>query len=793
MSDQEVMSTAMDSRLHQYWGFLKKETDCVCGRRHETGVREIDAEPGALKRLPGLLRKMGFKKAFLVADLRTLNAVGQAICSELLAAGFPFENYILQEETPVADEKTVGSLFFHFPGDADLVLAVGSGTVVDMCKYLSFSRQVECAAVLSAPSTDSFIPACSELIVNGEKKAFTTQTPVAVIADIDILAQAPMDLISAGLGVITGKAVDLLDWKLSHIITGEYCCPEILDMMRASLQMIQGRGELLRDRNPDAVRALTQALILSGLATASVDSSRPASGCEYFISRHWENRFMQHGKVPFLPGAATGLAAVAALAMCRMLAEAPVKNPAAAFRPAADSGQAAVRDLLPEILSAIREDFPSVEAAETLLLSLDAPVNPEQIGLSLKDVKESILSEDFRDTRDLEDCQEGGQKGSLEGRQKSSQKGSQKRQSGRNCYSLLSLLRDLGILETCADRLCQYFSPGDSASSTDLSADEKAISPASHQDTYSDEKPESHQDTYFKWKKETMRSRIQKVKCFVLDMDGTIYLSKRLFPFTKPFLDRLSETGRHFCYFTNNSSSNQQNYIDKLSGMGIPADPGQIFLSTQVILEEMQRLHPDELFYIVGTPNLSEAFRRAGLKVCEDQAVSSGDRDRFYAELLRQDEGAPHEQGLPVVILGFDMTLDYEKISLACRFLMRGAPYYGVNMDYNCPVDNNGYIDYIPDCGSIARLVERSTGRFPDFYGKPSRHALDYVIRHTGFAEEEIAVVGDRIYTDIAIANKTRALSIMVLTGETQMEDLVQYDFRPDFILPSLAEITELL
>ena len=114
-------------------------------------------------------------------------------------------------------------------------------------------------------------------------------------------------------------------------------------------------------------------------------------------------------------------------------------------------------------------------------------------------------------------------------------------------------------------------------------------------------------------------------------------------------------------------------------------------------------------------------------------------------------------------------------------------------MDYNCPVDDKGVLDYIPDCGSIAKLVERSTGRFPDFYGKPSRHALDFIIRHTGFAEEEIAVVGDRIYTDIAIANGTRALSIMVLTGETQLEDLDRYDYRPDMILPSLEDLTALL
>ena len=282
------------------------------------------------------------------------------------------------------------------------------------------------------------------------------------------------------------------------------------------------------------------------------------------------------------------------------------------------------------------------------------------------------------------------------------------------------------------------------------------------------------QKTYFRWKKEKDVRRLQKIRCFVLDMDGTIYLSNRLFPFTIPFLNKLADTGRSYCFFTNNSTKHQQDYLDKLSGMGIPVTESQVFLSTQVILEEMSRLHREDSFFIVGTPNLVEAFRRAGLRVFNPESEAPG--------------------SMPdVVILGFDTTLTYERISLACKYLRHGSAYYGVNMDYNCPVDDNGVLDYIPDCGSIAKLVERSTGRFPDFYGKPSRHALDYIIRHTGFKEEEIAVVGDRIYTDIAIANGTKALSIMVLTGETQLEDLEQYDFRPDIILPSLAEITELL
>lgn len=327
---------------------------------------------------------------------------------------------------------------------------------------------------------------------------------------------------------------------------------------------------------------------------------------------------------------------------------------------------------------------------------------------------------------------------------------------------------------------------------------------------------------------DSYRERLKQVRLFVLDMDGTIYLSNRLFPFTMPFLEKLDETGRSYCFFTNNSSKNQQDYLDKLGNMGVPVVPAQVFLSTQVIIEEMQRLHPHDTFYIVGTPNLVEAFRSAGLRVFGDVQLAGSDQYASHIQntgmqsfaaydsvspsaspasfprgiptkgLHRGSAGGQKEAGgqkdIPdVVILGFDTTLTYDKLAHACRYLRRGAAYYGVNMDYNCPVDDNGVIDYIPDCGSIAKLIERSTGRFPDFYGKPSRHALDYIIRHTGFAEEEIAVVGDRIYTDIAIANGTKALSIMVLTGETKMEDLEQYDYRPDIILPSLAEITELL
>lgn len=230
---------------------------------------------------------------------------------------------------------------------------------------------------------------------------------------------------------------------------------------------------------------------------------------------------------------------------------------------------------------------------------------------------------------------------------------------------------------------------------------------------------------------EQIRERLRQVRCFVLDMDGTIYLSNRIFPYTIPFLKKLEATGRSYCFFTNNSSKNKQDYVDKLTGMGIDLVPEQVFLSTQVILEEMERLHSRDSFFIVGTPNLENAFRGAGLKVINGSAGTEAPAADY--ESAGQEADVDNKtSGLPVVILGFDT-------------------------------------------------------------GKPSRHALKHIIRHTGFKEEELAFVGDRIYTDIAIANGTKALSIMVLTGETQMEDLEQYDFRPDVILPSLEELSGLL
>ncbi len=257
--------------------------------------------------------------------------------------------------------------------------------------------------------------------------------------------------------------------------------------------------------------------------------------------------------------------------------------------------------------------------------------------------------------------------------------------------------------------------------------------------------------------------KLKQVRMFVLDMDGTIYLGDRLFPFTKKFLKQVAETGRDFCFFTNNSSKNREAYLEKLSRMGIEIPPEKMLISNGVILQWLKEHHPGASYYVVGTPLLLEDFRKEGL--------------------------VPDDPNADVVILGFDTTLTYEKLRIACDLIRAGQPVYGVNPDWNCPVEGG----FIPDCGSIAALVKASTGVQCEFFGKPSPHTLAYMLRQTGCRPEELAVVGDRIYTDIAVAARTEVTSILVMSGETNPELLTSSDTKPDLVVRDLEELAELL
>ena len=256
----------------------------------------------------------------------------------------------------------------------------------------------------------------------------------------------------------------------------------------------------------------------------------------------------------------------------------------------------------------------------------------------------------------------------------------------------------------------------------------------------------------------------EKIKCFILDMDGTIYLGNELFSFTKDFLKKVEETGREYYFFTNNSSKSQQDYIEKLERFGIRIKRQQMMTSTHVISRYLKQHYEGKSVYVVGTLSLIQEFQ--------------------YFDMNLTDEDPD------IVVLGFDTTLTYEKLSKACHYIRNGCTYFGINPDWNCPMEGG---TFIPDCGSMAKLIEASTGRFPEFFGKPSKHTLDYIIQETGYEPDEIAIVGDRLYTDIAVADQSDVTSILVLSGESTREDVKTSDVKPDVILEDLSEITKML
>lgn len=255
----------------------------------------------------------------------------------------------------------------------------------------------------------------------------------------------------------------------------------------------------------------------------------------------------------------------------------------------------------------------------------------------------------------------------------------------------------------------------------------------------------------------------EKIKCFILDMDGTIYLGNELFPFTKDFLKKVEDTGREYYFFTNNSSKSQQAYIEKLARLGIQIKKEQMMISSHVIIKYLKEYYDKKSIYVVGTPSLIQEF------------------ESFDMNLTEEDPD--------IVVLGFDTTLTYEKLFKACHYIRNGCTYFGINPDWNCPMEGG---TFIPDCGSMAKSIEASTGKFPEFFGKPSKHTLDYIIKETGYQPEEIAIVGDRLYTDIAVADGSDVTSILVLSGESTREDVEKSDVKPDVVVENLVEICEL-
>ena len=256
-------------------------------------------------------------------------------------------------------------------------------------------------------------------------------------------------------------------------------------------------------------------------------------------------------------------------------------------------------------------------------------------------------------------------------------------------------------------------------------------------------------------------SSLADIRLFLLDMDGTFYLGSRLLPGSLEFMRYLEQTGRDHLFLTNNSSRNATYYAQKLTKLGWPAKPAEILTAGEATALYLGGLKPAARIFLLGTPDLEAEFAMQGF------VLTQKDPD--------------------FVVLGFDMTLTYAKLVVACDLIRDGVPFIATHPDFNCPTETG----YIPDCGAMAALITASTGVRPKVIGKPNREIIDAMFRKKPVKREQVAMVGDRLYTDILMGYNARVSTVLVLSGEAKIEDLAAAPVKPDYVLAGLGALHE--
>jgi HAD superfamily hydrolase (TIGR01457 family) len=254
------------------------------------------------------------------------------------------------------------------------------------------------------------------------------------------------------------------------------------------------------------------------------------------------------------------------------------------------------------------------------------------------------------------------------------------------------------------------------------------------------------------------------IRCFLLDMDGTFYLGDRLLRGALRFVEVVQEQGRDYLFLTNNSSKHRRQYAEKISRLGLPVPESRIFTSGEATALHLQATRPRCRTFLVGTEALAEDLLAYGLYV---------------------DDDAPD-----VVVLGFDTGLTYARLWRLCDLVRAGLPYIATHADFNCPTEAG----FMPDVGAMIAFVKASTGREPDLVvGKPNRLIVDTASRKLGIPVQALAMVGDRLYTDIALGRTAGIPTVLVLSGETRREDLADSPHQPTYIFEDLGAFATFL
>ena len=256
---------------------------------------------------------------------------------------------------------------------------------------------------------------------------------------------------------------------------------------------------------------------------------------------------------------------------------------------------------------------------------------------------------------------------------------------------------------------------------------------------------------------------------FLLDMDGTLYLGDDVYPGAREFILGLRDSGRDFIYLTNNSSRAGSDYVDRLRRLGFECEPENVYTSGMATGAYLKEHHPGERVYLLGTAALHRELRSYGIAVVNEPGGAGGDE-------------------ADIVVAGFDTELVYHELDRAVHLLRRGARFIAANPDLVCPMPGG---EVLPDCGSICALLTAASGSKPYYIGKPNRSMVDVIAAERGIGCGRICCIGDRLYTDIAVAQNAGAVSLLVLSGETRADEVrsMDADKRPDYVFDDVAAV----
>ena len=413
--------------------FAMNGTPCACGREHRF-TAEVVSGAGAIARLPEFLEKFHAKRVFLLSDANTWAAAGEKAYQLITDAGVKCVSHCFPAENLEPDERAVGSAVMHFDWNCDLVVAVGSGVINDIGKCVAAMAKLPYIIVGTAPSMDGYASATSSMTRDGLKISLNTKGADVIIGDTDILCQAPLHMMKSGLGDILAKYVSICEWRLANLIVGEYYCPEIADLVRQALQICVDGAEGLLRRDKDAVQAVFEGLVISGVAMNYAGLSRPASGVEHYISHCLDMRYVEYGTPMELHGIQCAVGTRIAIGLYEKLKNVkPDRDKALRYAAAfayedwskklrqflgrgADSMIALEKDekkydvtrhgkrlehILANwdaILKIIEEELPSYQEISDLLDAIQAPKTLAQMG-----IQEELLPMLFACTKDIRD------------------------------------------------------------------------------------------------------------------------------------------------------------------------------------------------------------------------------------------------------------------------------------------------------------------------------------------------------------------------------------------------------